>query len=103
MRVGDDVAQFDVDGFLVGGQKYTDNDLPIEMSEFTLEAPVSGDEHDPKSRLNVIEMTDKSTVSIKIKPTRLMGDFFPGKPYDRVGHRMYYLEVFTFEWQVNPE
>jgi hypothetical protein len=127
MRVGDVIFEIDSDKFFVNGKQYSDADLPIETAEFTITEPYEGaaitkaihGEEENVLKTYAVELTDKSVVTFKVlgdlmnvainghefdfgESTGLMGDFYFGKPYNRLGERMYDLEEFAFEWQVDP-
>jgi hypothetical protein len=127
MRVGDVTFEMDGDKFFVDGKQYSDEDLPIETAEFTITEPIAGSAITQAIHGNegnvlktyAVELTDKSVITFKVlgdlmnvainghevdfgKSTGLMGDFYLGKPYNRKGERMYDLEEFAFEWQVDP-
>jgi hypothetical protein len=116
MKIGDVTLQMDTDKFFIDGIEYSDADLPIQTAEFTVTEPVI----EESVRDYVIELTDKSTITFKViedfmnvfvagsqhdfgESVGLLGDFHKGKPYNRAGERMYDLEEFAFEWQVNHE
>jgi hypothetical protein len=127
MRVGDVVFEITTDKFFVDGKEYSDDDLPMKTSEFTiseriigagLSEEVRGDGSDVLKTYNVL-LNDRSVVTFKLlgeflnvgvkgskwdfgESVGLMGDYHLGKPYDRAGNRMFDLNDFAHEWQVDP-
>lgn len=127
LRVGDVILQVDANKMYLNGQEVTDADLPLKTEEFTISGPHDGAalaEAVHGLEMNVlrtygVHLNDESSVVFKIldnfinvnvvghytdfeHATGLMGDFKLGKPYNRKGERLYDLEEFAFEWQVDP-
>lgn len=130
MRVGDVTFQVDADDKLfLNGHEIHESDLPIKTAEFQISEAIEGAAHHLTDSLhgdesNVLKtyavmLNDFSVVTFKLlggllnvgikghkadfgQATGLMGDFELGKPYTRAGERMYDLDAFAFEWQVDP-
>jgi hypothetical protein len=114
--VGEVILQMDLDKFYVNGVEYDDSALPMQTSQFSISEAVFRDE----SRIYVAELNDKSRITFKIiknfmtvavsgsvhdfeHSVGLLGDFHLGKPYDRVGNRVYDFEEYGLEWQVRAD
>lgn len=130
MRVGDVTFQVDADDKLfLNGEEIQESDLPIKTGEFDISEAIEGAAHHLTDSLHgdesnvlrtyAVVLNDLSVVTFKLlgglltvsvkghrsdfgQATGLMGDFDLGKPYTRAGERMYDLDAFAFEWQVNP-
>ena len=127
--IGDVILQVDTDKLYLNGKEILEESLPVTTEEFVLSvyegSAITEAIHKKKGEeVNVLKtfaatLNDHSVVTFKIvggflnvavkgsvndfeHATGLMGDFKLGKPYNRKGERMYDLEEFSFEWQVDP-
>lgn len=126
LKVGNTVFQVDADKLYLNGNELSEADLPMKTEDFVITAEATTTAKGIHQREDVILKTyvavlnNKSRVYFKIlgdfinvevqgsekdfaHATGLMGDFHLGKPYNRKGERLYDLEEFSFEWQVNHD
>ena len=126
LRVGDVILQVDADKMFINGQELLEADLPFATEEFTISAyegdAITGKVHGAERgvlKTYAVTLNDFSVTTFKIlgsfinvavegsvadfaHAVGLMGDYNLGKPYNRKGERLYDLEEFAFEWQVDP-
>lgn len=128
MRVGESTLQMDTDRFFIDGTEMTDAALPLQTPEFNMKMvnghhaitqSLRASEQKGTLKTYIVTFNDRSIITFKIlngflnvavtgsphdfkESVGLMGTYDLGKPIDRNGERMYDLEMFAFEWQVDP-